>query len=54
VEAKVVPAGVNHVPVRFDLPLHRPGQFKIMLKANDLVGKKTATLAVPLQVVEPK
>ena len=44
----------THVPFRFELPLHRAGRFKVVVKATDQVAKKTATLTVPLLAAEQK
>jgi hypothetical protein len=47
-----MPASVTNRAIRFDLPLMRGGQYKIALKATDLVSKKTASVAIPLVVVD--
>jgi len=39
---------------RFDLPIHRTGRFKIVLKATDNVAKKSTTLTLPFLAVEQK
>ncbi len=51
---KNLTADVTYVPFRFDLPLQKAGTFKVVLKATDLVGKKSASLTIPLTVTEPK
>ncbi|MCS6975987.1 MAG: hypothetical protein NZM31_03105 [Gemmatales bacterium] len=48
-----IPPGLDYVPIRFDLPLTRPGSFRLVLKATDLLGKKTATVTLPLLVHDP-
>jgi hypothetical protein len=44
----------THVPFRFELPVHRTGRYKIVLKTTDQVAKKTATLTVPLLAAEQR
>ena len=46
--------GQTLVPVQFLLSPNRPGKFTAEITATDEVGKKTATLSVPLTVVEAK
>jgi hypothetical protein len=41
----------SHVPFRFELPLHRAGRFKVVVKATDQVAKKTVSMIVPLQSI---
>lgn len=53
-DAKDIPADVTFVPLRFEIPLQKAGSFKITVKATDQVSKKTATLTVPLQIVDAK
>jgi hypothetical protein len=53
-EFKPITTANPFLQIRFDLPLHRAGQYKLILKATDHVAKKTVTLAVPFQVVEPR
>lgn len=43
-----VPAGLDYVPIRFDLPLSRPGTFRIVLKATDLSANRTTSITLPL------
>lgn len=52
-EVKDVPVD-THIPFRFELPIHRAGRFKIVLKATDGVAKKTTTLTIPLLAAEQK
>ena len=42
------------IPGAFDLALTRPGKFTVELKATDLVSKKTATVALPMTVLDPQ
>jgi hypothetical protein len=51
-EFKALPNETIYVPLRFDLLLQRPGQFKVVFKLTDVLEKKTTTLTVPLQVLE--
>jgi hypothetical protein len=52
--SKDLPAGAALAPVQFFLALNRPGKFTAEITATDEESKKTATLSVPLTVVEPK
>jgi len=49
-----IPSDATWLQLRFEIPLQRSGQFKLALKATDQVSKKTATLTIPLQVVEAR
>ncbi len=49
-----LPPEINYLQLRFDVPLQRPGQFKLVLKATDQVAKKTVSLTIPIQVLEVK
>lgn len=51
-EFKALPSDTAFVPLRFDLLLQRPGVFKMVYKLTDNVEKKTATLSVPVQVLD--
>jgi hypothetical protein len=51
-EFKDIPADTTFIPLRFELPLQRAGQFKLVFKATDTVAKKTASAIIPLTVVE--
>jgi hypothetical protein len=53
-EFRDIPPEATFLPIRYDLPLHRTGNFKLTLKATDLVTKKAATLIVPLTVLEQR
>jgi hypothetical protein len=49
-----VPANLRSLPAHFFVPLNRPGKFTVQLKATDQIGKKTATLSFPLNVLSTK
>ena len=51
---KNLPPEINYLQMRFDIPLQRAGNFKLVLKATDQVSKKAVTHTIPLQVVEVK
>jgi hypothetical protein len=42
------------IPLRFMLPLNRPGKYQIEVRATDQLSKKTATLTFPYTVIETK
>ncbi len=42
------------VPMTFTVALNRPGKFTLEVEATDRVSKKTAKLAIPLNVTEQK
>lgn len=42
------------IPMQFILSLNRPGKFKIVLKVNDLLAKKSVEESLDFTVVEPK
>jgi hypothetical protein len=42
------------IPLRFMLPLNRPGKYQIEVRATDQLSKKTAVLAFPYTVIETK
>jgi hypothetical protein len=47
-----VPDDLRFIPMHFGLTLTRPGQFIVELTANDRTGGKTATVSLPLRVVD--
>lgn len=49
-----VPADYPAVPMQFLLKLNRAGRFNVELRAKDSVANKTATLTLPITVVEMK
>lgn len=51
-EFKNIPSETKYLPLRFDLPLHMAGQYKVQIKATDEVSKKTAMIVLPVQVME--
>jgi hypothetical protein len=51
---KDLPPSAAMVPVQFLLSLNRPGKFTAEITAKDEASGKTATLSVPVTVVEPK
>jgi hypothetical protein len=51
---KDLPARAAMVPVQFLLALNRPGRFTAEITATDAATKKTATLSLPLTIVEGK
>jgi hypothetical protein len=53
-EFKNIANDTPFLPFRFDLPVHRAGRFRLVLKATDNVAKKTTTFTVPLLTVEQK
>jgi hypothetical protein len=52
-EVKNIPVD-THVPFRFELPIHRTGRYKLVVKATDEIAKKTTSVTVPLLAVEQK
>lgn len=42
----------NFVPLRYTLALNRPGRFTIDIQATDKLGNKTASLRIPLTVLD--
>lgn len=40
------------LPLRYEFPLERPGQFKIVVKATDVVAGKSAELILPVWVAD--
>ena len=52
-EFRDIPKETKYLPLRLDLPLTRAGQFKVQLKATDLVTKKSTMLTLPLKVLDP-
>lgn len=40
------------LPLWFELPMTRAGQYRIIVKATDHVGKKTAALTIPFTVID--
>ncbi len=51
-EFRNIPSETRYLPLRFDLPLHQGGSYKVQIKAVDEVSKKTAMLTLPVQVME--
>jgi hypothetical protein len=49
---KDVPKTALAIPVQVPLELNRPGKFTVKLTATDRLTKKTATVSMPIQVVE--
>jgi hypothetical protein len=49
-----IPKKARHLPLQFALQLNRPGKFTVELKAADNVSGKTATLKLPLTVLQAK
>jgi hypothetical protein len=51
---KDVPANATSLPIRFYLPLNRPGNYRIELTATDAVHSGSAKLTYPITVHPPK
>lgn len=51
---KDVPEQWSALPISLPLTLNRPGKYTIRVLATDRITKKTAEVALPLQVVEAK
>jgi hypothetical protein len=48
------PKELTSIPIAMPLQLNRPGKFTVKITAQDRVAKKTATVSLPMQVVELK
>lgn len=53
-EFKEAQAELPAAQMGFWMPLNRPGKFKVVLSAEDKIGKKKAELSFPLVVMESK
>jgi hypothetical protein len=49
-----VPEKQLAIPIKFQVPLNRPGKFTIEMKATDQLSKKTAQLSFPYNVIDAK
>ena len=50
---KDVPESDIGIPLRFLLPMNRPGDFTVKLKATDKVSGKMSTVSLPILVLSP-
>lgn len=51
-EFREIPKDTKFLPLRFDVPLNRSGQFTLTLKATDLATKATTSVSLPLRVLD--
>ncbi|HMP03571.1 MAG TPA: hypothetical protein PKC45_13825 [Gemmatales bacterium] len=47
-----IPGGTTYLPLRFDVPLQKAGNYTLVVKATDQVTSKTATLSMPIRILE--